>query len=121
MRRAMQASGVDLPVTHVRAMKGVALIPKCTAQLLAVRMQRDKAQVTRVLNELLGAGLIVKRGNPEDGRSQLLELSAEGQALMLHVAELESATAERMTRGLSEEQIEAFIRTANQITDNLND
>ncbi|WP_193072643.1 MarR family winged helix-turn-helix transcriptional regulator [Pseudomonas sp. FME51] len=121
MRRAIQASGVELPVTHVRAIKGVALIPKCTAQLLAVRMQRDKAQITRVLNELLGAGLIVKRGNPEDGRSQLLELSAEGQALMLHVAELESATAERMTRGLSEEQIDTFIRTANQITDNLND
>lgn len=121
MRRAIQAAGVELPITHVRAVKGVALIPGCTAQLLAVRMQRDKAQITRVLNELLNAGLIIKRNNPEDGRSQLLELSADGQALMQQVKKLEAATAERMTRGLAEEQIDAFIRIAKSITDNLND
>lgn len=121
MRRAILAAGVELPVTHVRAVKGVALIPACTAQLLAVRMQRDKAQITRVLNELLNAGLIIKRNNPEDGRSQLLELSADGHALMRQIRKLEAATAERMTRGLTEQQIEAFINTAQCITSNLND
>ncbi len=121
MRRAIQAAGIEWPITHVRALKGIALTPHCTAQFLALRMCRDKAQITRVLNDLFAAALIVKRHNPEDGRSQLLELSADGEALMLRVMALESAAAERMTNGLSAEQVDTFIRTATRITDNLND
>lgn len=120
MRRAIQAAGIELPVTHVRVLKGIAFTPQCTAQLLTVRMRRDKAQITRVLNELLSNGLITKQHNPEDGRSQLLELSVEGQALMLRIATLESTAAERMTQGLSTEQVDSFIQTAKRITDNLN-
>lgn len=121
MRRAVQAAGIEWPITHVRALKGIALTPHCTAQSLALRMRRDKAQITRVLNDLLEAALILKRHNPEDGRSQLLELSADGHALMQRVTALESAAAERMTNGLGAEQVDTFIRIAQRITDNLND
>lgn len=120
MRRAIQATGIELPITHVRVLKGIAFMPRCTAQLLAARMNRDKAQIARVLNELFTSGLITKQHNPHDGRSQLLELSADGQALMLRISTLESTAAERMTQGLSAEQVDTFIQTAKRITDNLN-
>lgn len=120
MRRALPAAGIDWPITHVRALKGIALTPQCTAQSLTLYMRSDKAQITRVLNELLGAGLIVKHDNPEDGRSRLLELSRSGQALMLQARALESAVAKRMTDGLSTAEVDTFIRTAQRITDNLN-
>lgn len=120
MRRALPAAGIDLPITHVRALKGMALTPHCTAQSLAVYMRSDKAQVTRVLNDLLGAALIVKHDNPDDGRSRLLELSSSGRTLLQQARELESMVARRMTEGLSSEEIDIFLRAAQRITDNLN-
>ena len=119
MRRALPAAGIEWPITHVRALKGIALTPNCTAQSLAVYMRSDKAQVTRVLNDLLGAGVIVKHDNPEDGRSRLLQLSTSGEALMLQARALESAVAKRMTDGLSTAEVDTFIRTAQRITVNL--
>ncbi len=121
MRRALPAAGIDWPITHVRALKGIALTPRCTAQSLTVHMRSDKAQITRVLNDVLDAGLIVKHDNPEDGRSRLLELSTRGQALMQQTQALEYAVARRMTEGLSTTEVDTFIRTAQQITDNLNE
>ena len=121
MRRALPAAGIDWPITHVRALKGIALTPRCTAQSLTLHMRSDKAQITRVLNELLGAGLIVKHDNPEDGRSRLLELSPSGQTLMPQVQSLEYAVARHMTEGLSAGEVDAFISTAQRITDNLNE
>lgn len=120
MRRALPAAGIEWPVTHVRALKGIALTPNCTAQSLTVLMSSDKAQVTRVLNDLFGAGLIVKQDNPEDGRSRLLDLSASGQALMVKTRALEAEVATGMTNGLSTAEVDSFIRTAQRITDNLN-
>lgn len=120
MRRALPAAGIELPITHVRALKGIALTPQCTAQSLTVYMRSDKAQITRVLNDLLGAALIVKHDNPDDGRSRLLELSSGGQALLEQARALESTVARQMTEGLSSDEIDIFLRTAQRITDNLN-
>ena len=119
MRRAIQDAGIGIPITHVRALKGIASRNECTALALATRMRRDKAQITRVLNDLLAAGLIVKHDNPADRRSHLLELSTAGQALMTQIRTFEAAAAERMTSGLSANQVEAFIHVANHMTEQL--
>lgn len=120
MRRALPAAGIEWPVTHVRVLRTIALTPQCTAQSLAAYMRSDKAQITRVLNDLLGAALIVKHDNPEDGRSRLLELSADGQALILQTRALESALAQRLTDGLGIDDVGAFVRTVQRMTENLN-
>lgn len=119
MRRALPAAGIEWPATHVRALKGIDLTPNCTAQSLATYMSSDKAQVTRVLNDLLGAALIVKHDNPEDGRSRLLDLSASGQALIRQTRAVEAAVAKRMTDGLSADEVDTFIDTAQRIIANL--
>src|SRR5690606_2259884 len=87
---------------------------------LTVYMRSDKAQITRVLNDLLAAALIVKHDNPDDGRSRLLELSSSGQAVLKHAQALESAVGRQMTEGLSSDEVDVFLRTAQRITDNLN-
>lgn len=121
LRRAIQKTGIALPVTHVRALKGIANIPDCTALALSSRMRRDKAQITRVLNDLLEAAMIIKHDNPADRRSQLLTLSPAGEAVMQQVMKLEAAAARRMTTGLSPEQVDTFIQLARRMADNLND
>lgn len=121
MRRAILEAGIGLPITHVRVLKSIAAGERCTAQALAACMRRDKAQITRVLNDLLATGLIVKRDNPADRRSQLLELSSAGQGLMQQIQRCEAAAASRMTRGLDSTQVDHFIHLANHMADNLND
>lgn len=119
MTLAIREAEVPLPVTHVRVLKAVSYMPDCTANAIAQRMRRDKAQITRVLNELLASGLINKRGNPADRRSQLLEPSIAGTAMMQRIKQLEQQTLARMTRDLNPDEVELFICLARRMTDNL--
>ncbi|WP_437882000.1 SIP domain-containing protein [Pseudomonas sp. LRF_L74] len=121
MRRAIQKAGIALPITHVRVLRGIAHIPNCTALGLSVLMRRDKAQITRVLNDLLDAALIIKHDNPQDRRSQLLELSPAGQAILQQVMALDSQATQRMSEGLQPEQMNTFIQLARHMADKLND
>ena len=107
---------IGLPITHIRALKGVCRNPESTAQSIALRMQRDKAQITRVLNELQQGGLITKIDNPKDGRSQLLRPTAEGEKITTQISTSELKTVARMTQALSSAEVETFIKLANRIS-----
>ncbi|MDT3335388.1 MarR family winged helix-turn-helix transcriptional regulator [Shewanella sp. SP1S1-7] len=116
LRSDIAAQEIDLPVTHIRALKGVCRNPESTAQSIALRMQRDKAQITRVLNELQQGGLITKIDNPKDGRSQLLRPTAEGEKIMTQISTSERKTVARMTQALSSAEVDTFIKLANRIS-----
>ena len=81
LRLAVQAAGIDWPVTHLRVLKGIDAQPGCSGRDLGRRMRADKAQITRALRELRTAGLIDSQDNPADKRRQRLTLTADGQAL----------------------------------------
>lgn len=121
MAQAVRQAELPLPVTHIRVLKGVCQLPDCTAQRIAHRMRRDKAQITRVLNELLASGLISKRDNPSDRRSQLLEPSEAGSAMMQRIKQLEQQTLARMTCDLNSDEVALFIRLAKRMSENLDD
>ena len=95
--------------------------PTCLypAPMFAQRMRRDKAQITRVLNDLLDSGLILKACNPADKRSQILHPTSAGEAMMQRIQGLEQQTLTRMTRDLTQEEVEHFIRIAWHMTQNL--
>lgn len=119
LRSDIVAQNITLPVTHIRVLKGVCRNPECTAHSIAQRMQRDKAQITRVLNELQQTGLITKIDNPNDGRSQLLRPTAEGENIMAKMVVAERQTVACMTQGLSFDEVETFIRLASIITNSV--
>ena len=119
LREAVQEKQLALPITHIRVLKGVCRNPECTAQSIARRMQRDKAQITRVLKELLSQGLVEKVGNPHDRRSQLLRPTEQGRQIMQELRALERQTAGVMTKSLSQDEIEQFVRLADVMAANL--
>ena len=119
LRTNIKNQHIPLPITHIRALKGIYRNANCTAQSIAQRMQRDKAQITRVLNELLEDGYISKIANPEDRRSQLLRLSAKGKEIVTQLNVIERTANKAMTANLSNEDMHAFIRIANIMVDNL--
>ena len=116
LRNDIAAQKIDLPVTHIRALKGICRNPESTAQSIALRMQRDKAQITRVLNELQHSGFITTVDNPKDGRSQLLRPTAEGEKIMRQVNIAERKTVAHMTQALCPDEVATFIQLANRIS-----
>lgn len=119
LRAAVAERELGLPITHIRVLKGICKNPHSTAHAIAQRMQRDKAQITRVLQELLNEGLIEKRPNPEDGRSQLLHPTPKGLAVMEQLQQAEQETAAIMTRSLTASELELFAELTARMVENL--
>ncbi|WP_432698209.1 MarR family winged helix-turn-helix transcriptional regulator [Marinobacterium sp. YM272] len=117
LRETIQSEGVELPITHIRVLKGVCRNAGSTAHSIATNMQRDKAQITRVLNELVSKGFVVRVSNPRDRRSQVLEPTAQGTALLDTLENLEKQVTAQMTHTLSEDEITTFVRVANLMTE----
>jgi deoxyribodipyrimidine photolyase len=62
MRQSYQEAGIDLAVAHIRALKVIhhhqqSAQEPCTARLIAVSIERDKAQITRLVKDLLSVYL----------------------------------------------------------------
>jgi len=119
LRAEVAARDLGLPITHIRALKGICRNPESTAHSIAQGMQRDKAQITRVLKELLNDGLIEKRPNPKDGRSQLLIPTERGAAVLTELIQAEQNTADVMTRSLGQQELEQFAELAARMVENL--
>ncbi len=118
LRSGLREHDIDLPVSHIRALKACARIPQCTARCIARRLDRDKSQITRVVNGLLQAGLIEKHPNPKDQRSQILVPSHAGQSLLLTLDSVERESVARLTRNLSTADLDAFSRISTLMIQN---
>lgn len=70
----------------------------------------DKVAVNRAVRVLEDRGLLVRVPNPADGRSQLLELSAQGRAIHAEVMPLAQATEQALLAGFAPEE-HAALRT----------
>lgn len=115
LREIIIEQGIPLPITHIRVLKAVCNNQHSTAHSIAVRMRRDKAQITRVLKELLDGDLIVKADNPDDGRSQLLKPTADGRKIVRKVKTLEARVMGQMTQKLKLDEVKQFILLANKM------
>lgn len=118
IRDGIEEQRISIPVTQIRALKGICRRPDITAQQIAQRMRQDKAQITRAINGLIGSGLIEKADNPNDGRSHFLKPTRAGIRLLSKIERLEEQASARMTRNLSDKELKTFIRIAGVMTEN---
>jgi DNA-binding MarR family transcriptional regulator len=119
MREACRAAGIELASSHVRVMKAICHLPQCSAHAIAGRMQRDKSQITRIVNELCTAGLASRHPDPADGRRQILTPTAAGRRLRDRVADAEREAGARMVHGLPKASVAEFVRLAEAMAANL--
>jgi DNA-binding MarR family transcriptional regulator len=80
-----------------------------TQRALTAATVMDKVAVNRAVKVLEERGLIARVPNPDDGRSYLLALSAEGAAIHAEVMPLARATERDLLRGLAPGE-EAMLR-----------
>jgi DNA-binding MarR family transcriptional regulator len=55
---------------------------------LAERIGMTRGAITKIADRLIERGLLVRRADPDDGRAQMLVLTARGQALVPELAAL---------------------------------
>ncbi len=83
----------------------------------AIRVERPA--ITRILDKLLKRGLIDKRVNPTDGRSQIIVLTPESRGLMPDFKSIGDRVVNQSLSGLSKEEVELLTSLLLQIIDNL--
>lgn len=77
-----------------------------------------KSQMSRVVSQLADRGLLVRQPNPDDGRSSLLCLTVEGQAMVMAILKDSTHRNERMLDGLSDEEREQLIALIKRVHHN---
>ncbi|MBY5946929.1 MarR family winged helix-turn-helix transcriptional regulator [Photobacterium rosenbergii] len=119
MHEHIEQLNLNITPMHLRVLKIINKKQSCTAIDIAQFLNRDKAQVTRLLNELIKQNLIEKVPNPEDKRSQRLLVTSEGMAILAQLETIDSKMNDKMMRGISQKELEEFERITGLMTENL--
>jgi DNA-binding MarR family transcriptional regulator len=93
-----------LTAMHGRLLLLIAGKSGTTAQQLAELLRRDKAQMTRLVNDLQQAALVQRHTDPLDARRQLLYLTEQGQQIATGLKSKKRQIASRMLKGFTAEQ-----------------
>jgi DNA-binding MarR family transcriptional regulator len=119
IRTAVNANEVGLNGMHVRCLHVIANTPECTANYIVRSMGRDKAQIARLVKEMIGKGWIKKQASREDKRSQILSSTASGRQLQQKISLLEQDLESTILNGLSAQDVKDFHRIAGKMLTNL--
>ncbi|MFV8439515.1 MarR family winged helix-turn-helix transcriptional regulator [Vibrio owensii] len=116
-----QIEQLELPIApmHVRVIKIISKQSPCTAMDVVNFLNRDKAQVTRLIKTLIEEGFIEKRPNPEDKRSQCLLTTEKGNEVLAKIKAVDAEIFQKMTLNVSEEELKAFQLVAGKLAENL--
>jgi DNA-binding MarR family transcriptional regulator len=103
-RALQQAAG--LPLSWYDVLLELAAVPggRLTMGELAQRVVLSRTRVSRIVDELVAAGLVRREGNPDDGRSAFAVLTADGLARYRaaaphYLASIETEFASGLTDG----------------------
>lgn len=119
LSKEFQSVGLPYPATYLKVTRLIESNQPCTAQTLVQQLQRDKAQITRLLNDMEKAGLITRKPNPEDRRSQLLSLSQKGEEDFATMRNIEKQVVNKMMQGISQKETDTIITLLNRLNENL--
>ncbi|WP_394149072.1 MarR family winged helix-turn-helix transcriptional regulator [Vibrio maritimus] len=119
MTEQIEQLDYDIAPMHMRVMKIITKTSPCTSIDIAHYLDRDKAQVTRLINALISQDLLVKAANPADKRSHFLELTESGQKVMASLADIDRRVFEMMSDGINQDELVDFTKTAEKMARNL--
>ncbi len=119
MSQRLKAIDQNLSPMHMKSLKIISSIEECTGQKLANFIGRDKAQINRLIKELVLQKLLIKKDNPKDKRSQLLALTDSAKELIEEFTKVETELAKVMSTDIEPEKIDEFIVVSQKLKANL--
>lgn len=79
----------------------------------------DKGGVGRIIKKLKEKELIIKEADPEDKRNKLIFLTEKARAMKSDFFQILNKIEKQIKQGLTEEEIETFLKIINKICNNL--
>jgi DNA-binding MarR family transcriptional regulator len=86
---------------------------------LAARLGTDTAGMTRLLDRLEAKGLLRRGRHPDDRRSVVIELTAEGRALVPRLPPIFGRVTTRLMAGFSDTEMRQLTSMLERMLDNL--
>ena len=119
MTHAMKDLDLDLCPSHFVVLRNIHTVENCTPNALAIYFRKDKAQITRLLKQLVKQELVSKAPNPDDKRSQLLTLTEKGVECfkLLEASDLKMLAG--MKAGISDDELTQFLKIGAKMASNL--
>lgn len=105
--------GISIPEWRVIAWLGE--LEWITQQDICAHTRMDKVTVSRATIALTDRGYVDRRPNPQDRRSHLIGLSAQGRALYMNIAPKALELESRIFSRFDAEQIDMFVTMLAQI------
>ena len=115
----MHALNLGISQMQMRALRAIWSTDDMTSQYIASTLKRDKAQVTRLVNELVEQGLVEREPNPEDMRSKLLRLTEAGNHIFRQIEEVQREVYSEMVNGIDESDLQTFFKVSDQLSENI--
>jgi len=120
MNAEVKRQDVDFsPLEHI-AMGQILKSDGTSQQMLVESMNKDKAQIARIVARLLRQDLILKQENPEDKRAVLLHLSQKGKQLLSCLDQVELEIMSEMLSDFSDKETTLFRQSLERINNNFN-
>ncbi|MBQ0128061.1 MAG: MarR family transcriptional regulator [Bacteroidales bacterium] len=88
-------------------------------QSVADLMQKDKNSITKLVDALEKKGLVMRKKDVTDRRSNLIVLTSEAEDLKFGAKETGISILDSILEGISEEELENFLGTLAKLTGNM--
>ncbi|MFT6924875.1 MAG: DNA-binding MarR family transcriptional regulator [Psychromonas sp.] len=119
MRSALKANEIGLNLMHVKCLSFIKKHESCTANDIVNYFVKDKAQIARLIKEMIDKNWLKKIANPKDKRSQLLSLTEEGKLLGELISQTQNDVHQKMQENLTAQELQEFERVAKIISANI--
>ncbi|RBW46062.1 MarR family transcriptional regulator [Psychromonas sp. B3M02] len=119
MRDVINANELGLNAMHVRCLHIIEATEACTANDIVQKMQRDKAQVARLVKDLMNLGFIEKNASKEDKRRFILSFTESGSALLMKLLAAQKEINNSLCKGLNKAQLDTFLSVVDKMSENL--
>ena len=111
-RRLRQQAGTDLSPSLAAALATIEARGPLTPSEVAAIESVKRPTATRIVAKLAAGGLVVKAGDPSDGRVQLVSISPAGRALLHEMRGRKNAYLASRLRELPPADVAALERAA---------
>ena len=119
IRQQLKACSLDLTTEMTQVLRYLWAHDHVNQQEIANAVNRDKASLTSLLDNLERRELVERQADSHDRRSNRIVLTSKGRALEHEVAPLVQEMYSVASQGFSEDQLRASISMLAQMTQNL--
>jgi DNA-binding MarR family transcriptional regulator len=111
-RRLRQEANTDLGPASIAALATIERTGPLTPSELARIEGIRRPTATRILTRLSDEGYVTRTADPTDGRSSIVDVSADGRAALTRLRKRKTAYLAKQLRKLPDEDVETLARAA---------